>query len=178
MRFAGIARSVAAGTKKRVAPHPAPATVRSLGPGTIADVVGNCLLVFAFVPALAAIPGWLRAEAADPSLLRDPVVLAFTLVRGVRAVLGALYEGIVPGVLGGLIDGVLLCAWMRSRGRAPALPAGAILGAVAASLMVVIVAAAQALAGQPRVWGAAAVAFEIGSGLVCGTLATASLARR
>lgn len=30
----------------------------------IADPVGHCMLVFAFVPVLAAVPGWLLREAS------------------------------------------------------------------------------------------------------------------
>jgi hypothetical protein len=160
----------------------APAADVRLPPGTVADVIGDCVLIFAFAPALTAIPGWLLSEAVNRDLLQDPFVLAFLLVRAVRAVLRAFYDGIVAGVLSGLIDGVLVCAWLRGRRRAPTgrglYVTGAILGGVAACLMVVVVATVQALAAQPRVWGAPAVAFDVGAGLVCGTLAIATAARR
>jgi hypothetical protein len=161
--------------------EPAPPKTPWQSPGAVADAIGHCLLVFTFLPALAAIPRWLVFESSNPLNVREPLILSFLLVRGVAAVLDAFYDGIVAGVLAGLIDGVLVCAWLRSRAGVctprQLYLVGAIGGVVAACLMVVVVAGAQALAGHERVWGAGAIVFEIVSGLVCGTIAIPTAAR-
>jgi hypothetical protein len=154
---------------------------RDTTPGAIADAIGHCLLVFTFVPALTVVPGWLLFEGGNARNLHEPVVFSFLLVRGVHTLLDAVYTGIVPGVLTGIIDGLLVCVWLRSGGRARAgwqlHAGGAICGAIAAALMIGVVAAQQLLAGEARTWGVGAVAFEIGSGLVCGALAIPTAAR-
>ena len=164
------------GRRARAAP-----TGSAASPGAIADAIGHCLLVFTFVPALTVVPGWLLFETGNAQNLRDPVVLSFLLVRGVHTMLDAFYNGIVPGVVSGIIDGLLVCVWLRSGDRAPTrwqlYAGGAICGAIAAGLMIGVVAAQQLLAGEARTWGAGAVAFEIGSGLVCGALAIPTAAR-
>jgi hypothetical protein len=156
-------------------------TGSAASPGAVADAIGHCLLVFTVVPALTVVPGWLLFETGNALNLREPVVLSFALVRGVHSVLDALYAGIVPGVLSGIIDGLLVCVWLRSGDRAPTRwqlhAGGAICGAIAAGLMIGTVAAQQLLAGEARTWGVGAVAFEIASGLVCGALAIPTAAR-
>ena len=71
--------------------------------GAIADVVGHCVVVFAFVPTLAVLPGWLHAEATNALNWHDPIVLAFLPVRGMVALWSAFGAGLVPGIIGGLI---------------------------------------------------------------------------
>src|SRR5690606_22166745 len=54
-------------------------------PGSVlrwADAVGHCVLVFAFLPTLAALPSWLAFEARNPLNASDPLVLVFLPVRG------------------------------------------------------------------------------------------------
>jgi hypothetical protein len=161
--------------------EPAPTKPGAYSPGAVADSIGHCVLVFAFVPALAVIPGWLFFESTNPLNVREPLVLSFLLVRGVDTVLNAFYAGIVAGVLTGFIYGVLVCAWLWSGARVSTQRqlylSGAIGGALAACLMVVVVATVQAFAGQERIWGAGAIAFEVVSGLVCGTIAVPTAAR-
>jgi hypothetical protein len=154
---------------------------RAASPGAIADAIGHCLLVFTFVPALTVVPGWLLFESGNALNVREPIVLSFVLLRGVHTVLDAFYAGIVPGVLSGIIDGLLVCVWLRTGHgvptRARLYAGGAICGTIAAGLMIGVVAAQQLLAGAARTWGAGAVAFEIGSGLACGALAMPTAAR-
>ena len=156
-------------------------TRAAASPGAIADAIGHCLLVFTFVPVLTVVPGWLLFESGNALNLREPVVLSFLLVRGVHTALDAFFAGIVPGVLSGIIDGLLVCAWLRSGDPAPTrrrlYAGGAVCGAIAAGLMIGVVAAQQFFAGEARTWGVGAVAFEIGSGLVCGALAIPRAAR-
>ena len=83
----------------------------------IADAVGHCVLVFAFLPALASLPAWLYFEAGNPLNREDAVALTFVPVRGAILLLHAFRAGVVPGVLAGLVDGVLVCAWVGRRGN-------------------------------------------------------------
>ena len=69
----------------------------------IADAVGHCVLVFAFVPALFSVPGWIWFEATNPLNRQDPIVFAFVLVRGGIGVLEAFSTVVLPGVLAGAI---------------------------------------------------------------------------
>jgi hypothetical protein len=174
-----VAKTPADGVPRRQA-RAAP-TAGAASPGGIADAIGHCLLVFTFVPALTVVPGWLLFESGNAQNLSEPVVLSFLMVRGVHTLLDAVYTGIVPGVLSGIIDGLLVCAWLRSGERAPTrlqlYAGGAVCGAIAACLMIGVVAAQQLLAGEVLPWGARAVAFEIGSGLACGALAIPTAAR-
>jgi len=174
-------RTVARAPADAVSPRHARAASpgRKASAGAIADAIGHCLLVFTFVPALTVVPGWLLFESGNALNLREPVVFSFLLVRGVHTALDAFYTGIVPGVLTGLIDGLLVSAWLRSRAptRSALYAGGALRGAIAAGLMIAVVAAQQLLAGEARTWGAGAVVFEIGSGLVCGALAIPGAAR-
>jgi hypothetical protein len=145
----------------------------------VADVVGHCLFVFVFVPALTAIPAWVRFEVTNPLNIRDPIVLSFLLVRGFRVVLDAFYAGLVAGVVSGGIAGVLMCvvAWsgVNVTTRPKLYAIGAITGGVAACLMIVAVVAIQGLAGHAGVWGT--IPFEIASGLVCGALSAPTAVR-
>jgi hypothetical protein len=139
------------------------------------------VLVFAFAPALASLPGWLLAEATSPLNMQDPVVSSFVLVRGVLGLLNAFYAGLVPGVLAGAIEGALVCAWVLSGGaistRRQRALMGAITGALAASLMVLLVMGVELLGGRPRAWAADAVAFEAVSGILCGLIAAPTAVR-
>lgn len=152
---------------------------RPLGLARFADAIGYSVLVFAFLPTLAALPPWLRFEATNPLNLADPVVLAFLPVRGVVLLLHAFQAGAIPGVLAGIIHGVLLCAFTRTsaagsdvkRGMVAAI--GAVAGALAA-LGVVLATAGRlglaSLAGGP-------VLFELASGIVCGAIAAPTAVR-
>lgn len=147
----------------------------------VADAVGHCLLVFAFVPTLTVLPRWLWFELTNPLNLHEPIVLAFVLVRGFKAMLDAFADGVVAGVVSGSIDGVLMWAVAASGAaltpRAKQYAVGAATGAVASGLMIVVVAVAQGAAGQARVWGASAIAFELAAGLVCGAIAAPTAVR-
>lgn len=147
----------------------------------VADAVGHCVLVFAFVPALAPLPGWLVFEATNPLNVQDPIVLSFVLVRGINLLLNAFFAGIVPGVLAGTIEGALLCGWPSTRApastRRQRCMVGAVSGALAAGLMVLAVMAGEAFVRRPRTWAGGAIAFEVISGVVCGMLAAPTAIR-
>ena len=78
------------------------------------------MLVFAFLPTLAALPRWVAFEATSTLNLHDPVVLAFLPVRGALLLLSALEEGLVPGILAGSY-GRAACAARRLQPAAASL---------------------------------------------------------
>jgi len=141
----------------------------------VADAVGHCVLVFAFVPALAAVPGWLLREGSLAPNLHDPLVLAFLPVRGAVALLNAFFVGAAQGVIAGVCAGLVLAAWRGARGAtastAEAALRGAAAGAVGAAVMVAVVLAWQAARVGALAPPPAAVAFELGAGILCGVLA-------
>jgi len=142
--------------------------------GAIVEVVGHCVVVFAFVPTLAVLPGWLHSEATNPLNWHEPLVLAFLPVRGMVALWSAFAAGLVPGVLGGLIDGILLRTWLlRSKPRRM-LVAGAACGALAGCGVVLVTAALGTMQRGFSLPRAVPVAFELASGVVCGMLAVMS----
>jgi hypothetical protein len=152
---------------------------RGLSSGRILDVVGHCLLVFAFLPTVAALPRWLWLEATNPLNRTDPIVLAFVPVRGLILLLNAFAAGFVPGVAAGLFCGLLACGWLAWRG-APAWSRrhayGAAAGGAAAALMVLGTLALAVVEGRPRL-PLGPVAFELASGLVCGLVAAPGVLR-
>lgn len=154
---------------------------RSLGLGRSADAIGWCVLVFAFLPTLAALPAWLFFEARNPLNLSDPVVLVFLPVRGAILLLHAFREGVVPGVLAGLVDGLLVCAFVRRFGVPAAAGGRWTVGGVAGALAAVTVVAGILGSGLARGGGLEAalarVGFEVASGVICGTLAAARAMR-
>jgi hypothetical protein len=157
-----------------------PASVRARSRwASWADAIGHCALIFAFVPTLAALPRWLSFEVTNRLNLDDPVVLAFLPVRGVVLLLNEFRDGVVPGLLAGLIDGVLLCAWVAWRDdqgpRARRLVVGALGGVVAAGVMVLGTLAAAGDRSQPV--PVVAVLFEMVSGMVCGAIAAPTAIR-
>ena len=137
----------------------------------IADAVGHCVLVFAFLPALAWLPAWVHFELRNPLNLEDAVVLTFIPVRGALVLLSAFRQGLVPGSLAGIACGALLVAWSRFDGRGRRVLVGAAAGVAAAALVVaatlVVAVARRGATDVPWV----AIAFELGSGLACGTIA-------
>jgi hypothetical protein len=141
----------------------------------IADAIGHCVLVFAFLPALAWLPGWVYFELRNPLNLEDVVVLTFIPVRGAILLLSAFGQGVVPGSLAGIACGVLLVAWdargTRRDGRGGRVLVGAAAGVAAAALVVAAtLAIAIARTGATELpW--VAIAFELGSGLACGAIA-------
>jgi hypothetical protein len=149
--------------------------------GAVADAVGHCLLVFAFVPALTALPRWLYSEAMNPLNFHEPLVLAFVPVRGIMVLLDAFSAGVAPGVLAGVVDGVLVSAWLLSdhgvSTKRQLILVGAICGALAASLVVLVAVARAVSAGARLALPAGAVAFAIGSGVVCGMIAVPTAVR-
>jgi hypothetical protein len=163
---------------ERVEPLPAPPLSRprrSLG--ALADTVGHCVLVFAFVPALIALPEWLYAEATRAPYLRCALVVGFLPVRAMVALLDAFRAGIVPGAAAGVLDGVLLSLWFRTAGSATrprALLVGGLCGGSAAG--VVVLAAAIAGRGLAAL-NPAAVAFALAVGVACGMIAAPAAAR-
>ena len=146
-----------------------------------ADAIGHCLVVFTFVPVVAALPQWVWSEARNPLNFREPVVLAFLPVRGVLALVDAFAEGVFPGALGGIVTGLLLTAWVRTGHRATRLrervAAGAVCGAVGASVVVVAAIVNSVVSGGAIALPPIATAFEIGSGILCGMIAAPTAVR-
>jgi len=79
----------------------------------------------------------------------------------------------VPGLLAGVLDGILLCGWAAWRGAETALArrlaVGALAGLVAAGVMVAVPLTVIGDRSQPLPVGA--ILFEIGSGVACGAIA-------
>jgi hypothetical protein len=148
---------------------------RPLAVGRVADAVGHCVLIFAFLPAIAALPAWLSFELRNPLNASDPVVLTFLPVRGAILLLHAFRAGVLQGVLAGMLYGLFVCAWARRWGEVT--PAGrrwaygALGGALAAAVVVGGFLALGAVRGPIASVALASVAFEIGSGAVCGLVA-------
>jgi hypothetical protein len=138
-----------------------------------ADAIGHCLLVFAFVPPLAALPRWLGFEVTNALDVQDPLVLVFLPVRGVILLLNEFRDGVVPGIFAGVLNGLALCAWTTWRGAEATLTrrlgVGAAAGLAAAGVMVVVTLMVIGDRSQPLPLGA--ILFEIGSGVVCGAIA-------
>ncbi len=133
------------------------------------------MLVFAFLPALAALPRWLAFEAQNPLNREDPVVAAFVPVRGAILLLHAFRAGVFPGAAAGLLAGVGVCAWVAWRGelslRRRRVAIGALGGALAAAAVLLATVASASLFGRTLHVSAATVAFEIGAGIACGGVA-------
>ena len=191
-RRTSIERPAAVDMKGRVATKPARGVFRNetrvphtepeaLGVGAVADAIGQCILVCAFLPSLVAVAQWLYLEATNPLNVSEPLVLSFVLVRGVTSVLEAFSAGLVAGVVNGLMIGIFVCTWLRARLGGFAPPqlylVGAVAGGLAACVMIVLVVGVESAAGSERLWGAGAVAFEIVSGMLCGTIAVPTAAR-
>jgi hypothetical protein len=155
-------------------------TPRSRG-WALADVVGHCVLVFAFLPTLAVLPAWLAFEMRNPLNVDDPVVTTFLPVRGAILLLRAFREGVVTGVLIGLVAGLLLWSWWRWRGDPGAplsrLALGGVLGVVAAALVTATSILVARVQGRTAEVTLATLAFEIGAGLVCGVVAAPTALR-
>ena len=146
-----------------------------------ADVIGHCMLTFAFLPTLASVPGWLYFEAHNSLNLRDPIVLAFVPARGVLRLLDAFSAGVVERVLAGVVYGGIVCAWL-STSRAVSTPAqrafrGAVGGAVTASLIVLGVMCLRFFRAGALEFHARQIAFEIVSGVLCGVVAMPTAVR-
>ena len=139
------------------------------------------MLVFAFVPTLAALPRWLYFETTNRLNLEDPVVLVFIPIRGIVLLLTAFRDGVVQGLIAGLIDGVLMAFWLLRWGHVASLTRriiwGALCGAVAAIGMVLLGAAVGIFESAQLIARPAAVGFEIGSGIVCGMIAAVTASR-
>lgn len=149
--------------------------------GACADALGHCVLVFAFLPTLAALPRWLAFEATNTLNLHDPVVLAFLPVRGALLLLSALDEGLVPGIVAGVIAGLLVCAW-TARQPAPRTPASRLLlgaagGFCAAGLMLLATIGWARASGRSLTVPPTTLAFELASGAVCGLVAISGALR-
>jgi hypothetical protein len=149
--------------------------------GALADAVGYCVVVFAFVPPLAVFPGWLVGELGNRLNAEVPLVLGFAAVRGVNAYLSAFYVGALPGVLTGVANGTLLAArttWLGPPPSASAgVRAGAVTGALAAGGVTLATAALSALGMVSATMSRWTVGFEIAAGMVCGALAAPRVLR-
>src|SRR5262249_55845501 len=132
------------------------------------------------VPPLAALPRWLAFEATNALNVQDPLVLVFLPVRGAILLLNEFRDGVVPGILAGVLDGIALGAWATWRGaettsagagaaRARRLAIGAAAGLVASGVMVAVTLAV--IGDRSRPWPLGAILFEVGSGVVCGSIA-------
>lgn len=145
-----------------------------------ADAIGHCLVVFTFLPVVAAVPGWVWSEARNPLNTEEPVVLAFLPVRGFVALLDAFGEGVFPGALAGIVAGGLLTAWvLRRRDRTTGRErlAGAVCGALGAGVVVVTAIVNMVLSGHDVALPAVPIAFEVGSAVVCGAVAARTAVR-
>jgi hypothetical protein len=142
--------------------------------GDVADVVGHCVLVFAFVPALAALPQWLAFEAINPFNRQDAIALAFVPARGLIALLDAFADDVGQRVLAGALAGVLLAA-LSSRTSRPRqrVLLGALCGALAAGLAALALVVSRASDASLR----GPVLFAIASGAVCGVIAAPTVHR-
>ncbi len=138
-----------------------------------ADAVGHSVLVFAFLPALAPVPRWLAFEAGNALNRTDAVVLAFVPVRGAVLLLNAFWEGLLPGLLAGIVNGALFTAWTVYAAPRPAITTALGAGAVT-GLLAALTAVTALTASLP--WSSAA-AFELASGVVCGTVAALGMRR-
>lgn len=147
----------------------------------VADAIGHCVLVFAFVPTLVALPEWLWVEVTNPLNLHDPVVLAFALVRGCNILLDSFAAGVVPGLVAGVVDGILVSAWVLTQDRVSTTPRrlalGAVAGAVAGAAAVLVVIAREALRTGHLAVPTVLILFGIASGVVCGVLAAPTAVR-
>lgn len=141
----------------------------------VADAVGHCVLVFAFLPALFALPAWLAFELGNPLNARDLVVLGFVFVRGLNTLLDAFVVDAAPGVVAGMLDGLLVSAWVASGGPVSTRPQrmllGAGCGAVAGTLAILVVDSPALLHGGRLTASGATIAFALASGAVCGIVA-------
>jgi hypothetical protein len=153
--------------------HVEPAAPRAAG--SVAEAVAHCVMVFAFLPALIVLPDWLYFELTNPLNLREPLVLAFVPVRGLNVLLDSFIGGIVPGLVAGAIDGLLVSAWVRTRGRVATLlqriMVGATCGALAGCAAILVVILRELWKGKELTSTAVAIAFGIASGALCGTAA-------
>ena len=75
------------------------------------------MLVFAFVPPLAALLPWIYFEAHNALNLQDGIVLAFLPARGLLTLLDAFSAGIAQRLLAGLLTGIVLSALLPTPGR-------------------------------------------------------------
>lgn len=152
-----------------------PGTRRSTGRsfGFAADVIGHCVLVFAFAPSLAALPGWISFEADNPLNVEDAVVLMFLPVRGLVALLDTFAAGLGARVLTGAVAGVLLSAWLSTRVVAPTLARRILVGASSGALAAGLVTLGAGLATDFR-----EMATAVGWGVVCGLVAASTAVHR
>ena len=141
--------------------------------GAVADAVGQSVLVFAFLPAVAPVPRWLAFELANPLNRADPVVLTYLPVRGAVLLLNVFWQGLVPGLAAGLLNGILFTA-LATRSARPATRTNALLlGAttgVSAAVFMTTIFVAIGLA-SPTELTRPTTLFELASGLVCGAVA-------
>lgn len=152
---------------------------RPLGLARFADAIGHSVLVFAFLPTLAALPAWLRFEATNGLNLGDPVVLVFLPVRGVILLLNAFEAGVIPGVLAGIVHGLFLCAFARTSAAGAGASRGvvALAGAVAGALAAFTVVLATVGPSRGAALTSGPVLFELASGIVCGAIAAPTALR-
>lgn len=142
---------------------------RPPGPA-VADAVGYCVLVFVCVPALFAIPRWLRFELNNVANLEFPVVFFFMPIRGFLILLDQLQQGAVPGALAGTLQGLLLCAWRSIRVDAKTHLQRVALGAITGALVGSMIAGLRyvPLVTQSDAPTTLQIAIDVTGGLVCG----------
>ena len=141
----------------------------------IVEAVAHCVMVFAFLPALIVLPDWLYFELTNPLNRHEPLVLAFVVVRGVNVLLDSFMGGLVPGLVAGTIDGLLVTAWVRARGpvatRAQRILLSATCGALAGCAAVLVVVLREPWKEKELAVPAITIAFGIASGVLCGAVA-------
>jgi hypothetical protein len=132
------------------------------------------VLVFAFLPVVVVLPGWMYFEATNPLNLQDPIVLVFAPLRALVRMLNAFFAGMVPGLVGGLTAGVLL-ALVATRVPVAASTHPRLVGAgcgAVAGLVVVASALAPLLATSGAISARlGAATFELLSAVACGVVA-------
>ncbi len=146
----------------------------------VADAAGHCMLVFAYAPALVAIPLWLWFELHNPANLHVPVILAFAPIRGFLLLLDAFQLGAAAGASAGCLHGFFLSAWRWTHDgistRRQRLVLGALGGVLAASLVMTMRLLLPIFRGgsPPPV---DEIASGIAIGLLCGLLSTSTALR-
>lgn len=142
-----------------------------------ADAIGHCALIFAFVPPLAALPRWIAFEATNRLNLEDPLVAVFLPVRGAILLLNEFREGVVPGVVAGVLDGILLCAWVAWRDADMPIRRQLLVGAQSGLLAAGVMVAGTLLSSGGRSVPTVAVLFELVSAVICGMIAAPAAIR-
>lgn len=147
--------------------------------GTVADAVGQCVVVFAFLPPLTGLLRFFAIEADNSLNLQDPIVLAFVPVRALFVLLDSFAVGLLPRCMTGVLHGAFVSAWLLAYGGAITRRQSLVVGASSGALAAAVILAAEALgsfAAEPM--GSRTVVVQILFGIGCGIVATVGTVRR